>query len=326
MGATSWSFELDPTEQFFGGDGLDQSGVVLSHVVSNGDDDEVVGVATSDEATFTTNQSGHDRSPSCLYGKDVGPRLQKPWRLAPVRIQVCGSIVVEDHDQRLERSLPSRQGRLLFVYLVVHRDRQTPRPEIIEALWPNGGPEDADGALNALLSRLRRALGSNRIESRGTLRLALGDDASVDLEDADEAIRRAESAVALGEWERAWAASLVSMFVAKRGFLPGEDAIWIDQIRRHLDELHIRSLETYGTAGLGLGGTELAAAHSAGRTLVRLAPLREGGHRLLMRALVAEGNTAEALRVYENLRCLLRDELGVTPSDASQELHRQLLG
>jgi SARP family transcriptional regulator, regulator of embCAB operon len=243
-----------------------------------------------------------------------------------MRIQVCGPIVVEDGDRRLEKSLPSRQGRILFTYLVVNRDRLTPRSEIIEALWPTGGPEDTEGALNALLSRLRRALGPDSIDGRSTLRLALADDTSVDLENADEAIRRAESAVMLNEWERAWAASLVTMFVAKRGFLPGEDAIWIDQIRRHLDDLHIRSLETYGTAGLGLGSTELAAARNAGRTLVKMVPLRESGHRLLMRTLVAEGNPAEALRVYENLRCLLRDELGVAPSDAARQLYESLLG
>lgn len=241
-----------------------------------------------------------------------------------MRIQVCGPIVVEDGDQRLEQGLPSRQGRILFAYLVVNRDRLVPRAEIIDALWPTGGPEDADGALNALLSRLRRALGPNRVAGRGTLRLTLGE-ASVDLESADEAIRRAESAVAQGEWERAWAASLVTMFVAKRGFLPGEDAMWIDQIRRHLDELYLRSLESYGAAGLGLGGTELAAARNAGRLLVTMVPLRESGHRLLMRTLAAEDNPAEALRVYEHLRCLLRDELGVTPSDVTRALYESLL-
>jgi DNA-binding SARP family transcriptional activator len=241
-----------------------------------------------------------------------------------MRIQVCGPIVVEDGDRRLEKELPSRQGRLLFAYLVLHRDRLSPRADIIEALWPAGGPSDAEGALNALLSRLRRALGPERIEGRGTLRLALGG-ASVDLEEAEEAIRRAESAIALAEWERAWAAALVTMVVAKRGFLPGEDAAWIDQVRRRLEELYVSSLEAYGTAGLELGGTELAAARNAGRTLVERAPLRESGHRLLMRTLVAEGNPAEALRAYERLRCLLRDELGVSPSGATRELHESIL-
>lgn len=88
-----------------------------------------------------------------------------------MRIQVCGPIVVDDGDNRLERDLPSRQGRLLFVFLVVNRGREVPRSELIDALWPQGGPGDADGALNALLSRLRRGLGADRVIGRSTLPL-----------------------------------------------------------------------------------------------------------------------------------------------------------
>jgi DNA-binding SARP family transcriptional activator len=40
-----------------------------------------------------------------------------------------------------------------------------------------------------------------------------------------------------------------------------------------------------------------------------------------MRTLVACGNDAEALRLYDDLRRLLRDELGIVPSPATQELH-----
>ncbi len=241
-----------------------------------------------------------------------------------MRVQVCGPIVVEDESRRLEADLPSRQGRVLFAFLVLNRARAVPRAHLIEALWPTGGPEDPEAALNALMSRLRRVLGASRIEARGNVRLRL-DPVSVDLEEAEEAICRAESAVALGQWERAWAASLVAMFTAERGFLPGVDALWVDEVRRRLEDLHLRALETYGAAGLGLGGTELAAARRAGRTLVSQAPLRESGHRLLMRALAAEGNPGEALRVYEQLRCTLRDELGVSPSSASQALYEELL-
>lgn len=58
----------------------------------------------------------------------------------------------------------------------------------------------------------------------------------------------------------------------------------------------------------------------------RPAPFRESGHRLLMEALAARGDVAEALRVYEELRVLLRDELGTPPSPATKALHRRLLG
>ena len=78
-------------------------------------------------------------------------------------------------------------------------------------------------------------------------------------------------------------------------------------------------------ATLGVGGTELTAAVRAGRELVELEPYRETGYRILMDALEREGNTAEALLVYEALRCRLRDDLGVTPRRRTQDLHRRLL-
>jgi DNA-binding SARP family transcriptional activator len=44
-----------------------------------------------------------------------------------------------------------------------------------------------------------------------------------------------------------------------------------------------------------------------------------------MRALLCGGNHAEALRVYERLRALLRDELGTVPSPRLRELHERVL-
>jgi SARP family transcriptional regulator, regulator of embCAB operon len=81
----------------------------------------------------------------------------------------------------------------------------------------------------------------------------------------------------------------------------------------------------FPAAGLGIGGTELAAAVRAGRQLTRLAPLRESGYRYLMQALAAQGNLAEALGVYGRLSQCLRDQLGVSPSPATRKLYESLL-
>ena len=59
---------------------------------------------------------------------------------------------------------------------------------------------------------------------------------------------------------------------------------------------------------------------------MKLSPFREAGYGLLMEALAAQGNTAEALQVYDALRCRLRDELGTAPSAELQALHQRLLG
>ena len=44
-----------------------------------------------------------------------------------------------------------------------------------------------------------------------------------------------------------------------------------------------------------------------------------------MEALAASGNRAEALVAYEALRIRLREDLGVAPGAALQDLHAQLL-
>ena len=38
------------------------------------------------------------------------------------------------------------------------------------------------------------------------------------------------------------------------------------------------------------------------------------------------GNVAEALRVYDRLRVTLREELGIPPSSAVQDVYRRMLG
>lgn len=217
---------------------------------------------------------------------------------APTRIQLCGPTVIERDGERLDGRLPGRQGRLLFAYLVLNRHRLTSRDELAEAIWPRQLPAAAETGLNALISKLRKILGTGAIDGRAALRLQLGQDARVDVEAAAEAAHRAESQVALGRWKQAWGPSLVAMFVAEREFLPGEDAPWIAEQRQHLADIRVRALEAYAAAALGIGGTELPAAVRAGRQLTGLAPLRESGYQVLMRALASQGNVAEALHVH----------------------------
>jgi DNA-binding SARP family transcriptional activator len=234
--------------------------------------------------------------------------------LVRAKAQLCGQFVLEVDGRRVEADLPGRQGRLLVAYLVANRLRTLTRDELVESLWPSG----RDGGLAPLLSKVRRV-----VPLEGT-RLGF-DDLWVDVEAAEDALHRAESALALDEPKRAWGPSQVAMFIAGRPVLPGHDATWIDELRRRLGDIHIRALEAYGSAALGTGGTELAAAVRTGRRLVRLEPYRESGYRLLMESLDGEGNCAEALLVYEELRARLRDELGVSPSEPTQALHRRLL-
>lgn len=241
------------------------------------------------------------------------------------RIQICGRVVVQIDGRRVEAGLPGRQGPLLLVYLAANRDRPVSRDELIEALWPDELPPRPEAALSVLLSKLRGSLGPASVEGRSHLRLAMPE-AWIDLEAAAMAIHRAESAVALGDWAGASGPARVALHTASRGILPGLDAPWIVELRSRLEDIRLRALACVGASGLRIGGTELPAAERSGRAMVRLSPFREAGYGLLMQALAAQGNTAEALQVYDVLRCLLRDELGTAPSVELQALHQRLLG
>jgi SARP family transcriptional regulator, regulator of embCAB operon len=243
----------------------------------------------------------------------------------PTRIQLCGRLAIELAGRDLTARLPGGQARVLFTYLTVNRALPVARDELIEALWPWRAPTGADASLSALLSRLRAGLGGEVLTGRGDVRVRLPHDAWIDLEAAEEAIHRAEAAVAQGDWARGWGPSLIALFTARRGFLPGEDLPWAEEHRRRLEEIRCSALECYAAVALGIGGSELAPGERVARELVAAAPFRERAHGLLMQILVARGNGAEALRIYEGLRERLRDELGASPAPELRELQARLL-
>jgi DNA-binding SARP family transcriptional activator len=241
------------------------------------------------------------------------------------RVQLCGSFAAELRGRRVDHVLPGGQGRVLFGYLVTCRPQQVSREVLVDALWGGSPPRAAPAALSVLISKVRAVVGPDVLRGRGMLSVTLPEPAYVDVEVAVSALHTAESAVALGDWRRAWPLSLTAQFVARRPFLPDADRPWAESWRRRLADMHARSLECYATACLGLGGPELPAAERAARELVEVAPLRETGHLLLMRTLAARGNVAEALAAYERLRVLLREELGVNPSRLVQDAYTELL-
>src|SRR6476620_12777602 len=242
-----------------------------------------------------------------------------------VVIRLCGRLEVTVAGLRVDSRLPGRQGRLVLAYLACNRGRPVARDELIDLLWPADPPTLPDDVLGALLSKLRRALGPGMIDGRHELTLVLPIGAVTDLELAEDALQDAEVALAAGESRLAWEKARVACEVARGRFLPGLPGPWVEEVRREVEELRLRSLERLAAAGLVLGGAEAAAGERAAREVIVAAPLRETGYRLLMEALAARGEVADALRAYEQLRVRERDELGIVPGVALRAVHERLL-
>ena len=242
---------------------------------------------------------------------------------ASVRIWLCGELRLEVGGERVESRLSRRRSRQLLALLVVC-DAGFSREQLIEMLWPEAPAGARDCALRQLMSELRGCLGGGMLEGRAFVRLALPADAFVDVRAAEQASQRSWEAIAARRWCQARELAREALSFASVEFLPGETGDWVEQRRRELADLELSAIETLAVACLEDSGHQRAAERAA-RRLVWRAPFRERGWALLMRALLGQGNPAEALRVFERLRVLLRDELCTVPSAELRALHLRAL-
>src|SRR5918994_5763597 len=241
------------------------------------------------------------------------------------RVQLCGRLQVEWDGERLEEALPGRQGRLLFAFLVLHRERLVRRDELVEALWSEERPPTGDALLRAPLSRLRSALGPGRLEGRGELAICFPPDVWIDREAVGKALRTARASHSAGDARGSWEAAREALAIVERGLLPGLEARWLEPFRAVLDEQHVELLETAALAGARLGDGELLEAEQAARRVIEIAPFRESVRVALLQILRRRGNVPEALVAFEQFRTLLREELGTSPGPGIIALHEDLL-
>jgi DNA-binding SARP family transcriptional activator/tetratricopeptide (TPR) repeat protein len=235
-------------------------------------------------------------------------------------IRLCGRLSVEIGGEPRTEMLHGRQGRLLLAYLVLHRQRPTRRDELIEAIWGDTGTPPSDGALAPVLSRLRRALAPAPIEGRDGVLLQLPEPAWVDVEAAHAALAEARAAEAAG---RRLDLAHEAARLVEPGLLPGLEASWLDAQRTSVEHLRVEALELAANAALTI---DPAHAEGLARAAVAAAPFRESTWVALITTLRARGNIAEALQAYDEVRRLLRDELGAVPGRELVALHGRLLG
>jgi SARP family transcriptional regulator, regulator of embCAB operon len=251
--------------------------------------------------------------------------------LATLRIYLTGRVSIE-HGSTLveERDLAGRQGRLAFAFLAGERHRPVSREQLVSVLWPDTPPPELEAALSAILSKLRAAFRKAGLASAcalemrsGAIQMRLPSDTWLDVEHATNSIDEAEGAWRAGNAAQAWSHANVVVIIARRPFLAGDEAPWIEARRAKLRSLLVRGLRCLSQTSATHGEPTLAVQYAS--EIIELEPFGEPGYRHLMQLHADMGNRAEALRVFGKCRELLRDELGADPSKETEAAFLEIL-
>ena len=204
--------------------------------------------------------------------------------------------------------LPGQRLRGLLARLALDVDRPIRPTQLVDDLWGEAAPDGAGNALQALVSRLRRAVGPELVGTEnGGYRLRLDPDA-VDATHFDRLVAAAGSA------EPAAARALLDQALALWRGPALTDLVELPFTATavaRLGERRARAVEARARIALRLGDPE-PELDALGAQLDEL-PLREHTAVLLARCLHAAGRQADALAALDRTVARLADELGVDP-------------
>ena len=228
--------------------------------------------------------------------------------ISVLHLQLLGTFQLVLNHQAVPITIGSQR---LIAFLALH-DRLLPRMYIAGVLWPNVPTARANANLRAGLWRLPASCRPVIDQSAQHLRLT---SIPVDLRDATalahRLLDRTEHSVEsdLGGAGRKLSSELLPTWY---------DDDWVLTERERFHQLRLHALEALCDRLTTMG--RYGEAIDVGLAAVTAEPLRESAHRVLIRAHLAEGNQGEAERQYQMCRKLLRDELGVEPSNTLRGL------
>ncbi|MFF5231755.1 BTAD domain-containing putative transcriptional regulator [Dactylosporangium sp. NPDC000521] len=232
--------------------------------------------------------------------------------LGPLEVRAASGAPVEIGGARL---------RVLVTLLALDAGRPVTGARLADGIWGGTPPGDATNALQSLVSRLRRILPDGTLVARPSGYLLDVDPRDVDHLLFADLVERARTLLAEDP------AAAVALFRDAESLWRGPaledagEAPFVLGRRARLDELRLSATEDRTAAELSLGRRVVADLEAA----VAAHPLRERLVDLLMRALHAEGRTADALRAYARCRETLAEELGADPSAALTSTYLAIL-
>ena len=242
--------------------------------------------------------------------------------MGALRIRLFGTVHVS-HDDRRQDPRPIHAVQGLLAYLLINRHRHHPREVLAGLFWGEQAEARARSCLSTALWRLRRLLEPPGI-ARGTYLATFGSDEVAFNTDSDHWLDVAEFEAGVRlrpETDWTGVETAASHYVGD--LLEGFYDEWALRERERLRIIYLDSLARLLRHHAESDAVEGALA--CGRRILELDPLREDVHRELIRLHLRNGHRATALRQYQTCRALLREELGVEPTEETQVLYDTII-
>jgi len=236
-----------------------------------------------------------------------------------MRIGVLGPLEIDERSARL-----GTRDRVVLAALAMHPGDVLSVEQLADAVWGDEPPPSWSKNLQGCISRLRKQLGADLIETAGQgYRLRVPAD-TVDAAEFARAAGRARELLTLNEPERARyvASQALELWRGRpltelEAWGPGVSEVHrLDEVRAELEEVEVE-------AALAAGHHADVLAQAA--AMVEAAPLRERRWALLAQAQYLAGRQVEALRTLQQVRVVLARDLGLDPGPDLVALEQAIL-
>lgn len=231
-------------------------------------------------------------------------------------IQCLGPFqVIKDEKEVAWRTVRARD---LFAYLVHNRGKPVSREMVWQELWPDVDPDQAVTLFHTNLYHLRRAVrtgnGKQPVKYKGK-------HYHLDQELYTVDVKKFESLASEGDnADRSVLEKAISLY--QGDYLEGLDYPWAYAERERLNRMYLNILNQLSKVYLEEECLEKAA--SCLRTIIRLNPLLEESHAILMQIYARMGDRLSVIQQYETLVSTLNRELGVSPTASTRNLYYRL--
>lgn len=228
-----------------------------------------------------------------------------------LRVRLLGGVDLRLAGEALP-TLESARVESLLAYLLLHREAPQLRQRLAFLLWPDSTDAQALTNLRKVLHNLRRSVPDvDHFIDIGARTVRWREEAPLWLD-----VERFERAIEGGRLEDA-----VGLYGGE--LLEGSYDEWLIEERERLAELHMGALAELACRREREGRWPDAVRYA--EQLVGCDPLREEGHRLLIRLCGGGGDRVRALRAYHVCATTLERELGVEPSPETRAMYEALV-